>query len=163
MPRVPPLLSSSIRTTIIIIFTVLNFNHHFRAYDLWQSDMKNNGFSHHGLLRVFALFYIVWKSAKRKLGKKSGFLHFYLIWFQVHLEAWHWPCQSSSDGGSSQKSFRTHRPTSDGQHANMVLQKYSPNLCRQPEALSDDNFRETAALVGLGLIFLSVLKLGWTS
>ena len=59
----------------------------------------------------------------------------------------------------SEESFRTHRPTSDGQHANMVLQKYSPNLCRQPEALSDDNFRETAALVGLGLIFFSVRKL----
>ena len=125
--------------------------------------MKHNGFSHHGLLRVFALFYIVWKSTKRKLGKKSGFLHFYLIWFQVHLEAWHWPCQSSSDGGSSEKIFRTHRPTSDGQHANMVLQKYSPNLCRQPEALSDDNFRETTALVGFGLIFFSVLKIAWTS
>ena len=76
MPWVPLLLSSSIPTTIIIIFTVLNFNHHFRAYDLWQSDMKNNGFSHHGLLRVFALFYIAWKSTKRKVGKKSGFLHF---------------------------------------------------------------------------------------
>ena len=162
MPRVPPLFTSSIPTTIIIIFTVLYFNHHFRAYD-GQSDMKNNGFSHHGLLRVFALFYIVWKSAKRKLGKKSGFLHFYLIWFQVHLEAWHWPCQSSSDGGSSEKIFRTHRPTLDGQHANMVLQKYSPNLCRQPTALSDDNFRGTAALVGFGLIFFLVLKLGWTS
>ena len=87
---------------------------------------------------------------KEEARKKSGFLHFSLIWFQVHLEAWHWPCQSSSDGGSSEKIFRTHRPTSDGQHANMVLQKYSPNLCRQPEALSDDNFRETAALVGSG-------------
>ena len=73
MPRVPPLLSSSIPTTIIIIFTVLNFNYHFRAYDLWQSDMKNNGFSHHGLLRVFALFFAVWKSTKRKLGKNLGF------------------------------------------------------------------------------------------
>ena len=72
MPRVSPLLSSSKPTTIIIIFTVLSFNHHFRAYD-GQSDMKHNGFSYHGLLRVFALFYMVWKSTKRKLGRNLGF------------------------------------------------------------------------------------------
>ena len=49
-----------------------SYNHHFRAYD-GQSDMKHNGFSYHGLLRVFALFYMVWKSTKRKLGKNLGF------------------------------------------------------------------------------------------
>ena len=45
----------------------------------------------------------------------------------------------------------------------MVVQKYSPNMCRQKEALSDDNFRETTALVGFGLIFFSELKIAWTS
>ena len=36
------------------------------------------------------------------------FPHLFLIWFEVHLEAWHWPCRSSSVGGRTLHILPTH-------------------------------------------------------